>query len=353
MNFIKIPFLFIALSIHAANKVPDDAALSRPANHLPLCLRTLNPAKGLTVWRAPETTKIIRWESFGRGVRAAAITLDGELEITVSPFTWCHDYLRLLSGLHFYNNSKLDPSYLSQRSFKLPESDITGAIIGESVFLGCKSFSTLKSSLSIFENDAWAEGSRRIFVSLDKAKGLGPLFSTNPENAAIYTFLQEKGYVSIADYCNFMTGAYDSVLMKEMDAPDSVAPSTIEWAPKINDTLPELHKCFGVFVRNSTGTVLGGAWGSLNPHAVHPHAHINIFFMDESIRGTGLGRQVMDFFELYVKSHGITLLVLETCDFQAPWFYMKIGYKCDATIPKLFKDTSGNYTSSHDYSKQI
>lgn len=75
--------------------------------------------------------------------------------------------------------------------------------------------------------------------------------------------------------------------------------------------------------------------------------------MDASVRGTGLGKLTMDLVEEYVKSCGISLLALGTCDFQAPKFYENIGYVCDATVPKIVKERDGGYCSSHFYHKAI
>ena len=143
------------------------------------------------------------------------------------------------------------------------------------------------------------------------------------------------------------------MLMKEMTRTDTTLPLTIEWETDTDLTIPILSENFGVFVRDCRGTVQGGIWGSLVKDAHHPHAYIHAFFMNESIRGTGLGKLTMDQVEDYVKSSGITLLALGTCDFQAPKLYEKIGYVRDATTPKILKGRDREYCSSYLYHKPL
>jgi N-acetylglutamate synthase-like GNAT family acetyltransferase len=213
--------------------------------------------------------------------------------------------------------------------------------MGESVFLGCKSLSTLKKSLGIFENDAWTEGGKRVYVQLqDGKKGLAPLVKWTSENAAIYDFLLTKGYADVSGCMNLKTGGYESVLMKEMQPEGQTNPLTIQFDGD-DENLPVLFENFGLFIRDSNGIAKGGLWGNLEQYASQPHTHINIFYIDGSIRGTGLGLILMDLVEDYAKSHGIKLLALETCEFQAPKFYEKFGYKRVQTIPKSFKDREG------------
>ena len=60
----------------------------------------------------------------------------------------------------------------------------------------------------------------------------------------------------------------------------------------------------------------------------------------------------MNLVESYAKSRDIKLLSLVTRDFQAPKFYEKIGYKCNATTTRLLKGL-GQYFDSHHYYKHL
>ncbi len=347
----KLLLCMLFISIHAVSATLLDDTVSQEPNSFPLYLRTLNPAKGVTVWRSPEIVKTIKWWSRFGEIKTSVVVLDGEFEITVSPFTWRNDYSCLLFGLHHYNLSKIDPSYHAGKSFKYPHSEIKGDIYGESVDIKNLTLKHL-TVLPTIEKDAWTEGGRRIYVELVNARELG---TSDPENTALYTLLQKQGYSEVSCYRNFMTGGYVSMLMKEITGTDTTAPLTIEWETDIDTapTIPVLSENFGVFVRDSTGTVQGGIWGSLVKGAHHPHADIHTFFMDESVRGTGLGKLTMGQVEDYVKSSGITLLALGTCDFQAPKLYEKIGYVRDATTPKILKGRDREYCSSYLYHKPL
>lgn len=351
--------LFLLLLITALAYSADGEENDTSFQQIPptsLISRELNPAKGRTVWASPSKEEVVTWRAYGNLLgknTTVMVPVDG-LEITLSDYTWCNDFDRLRYGLHCYNLGKLDPSCHKQRSFKLPESDITGAIIGESVFLGCKSIDSLKNSLSTFENDAWAEGGKRVYVQLQNGKkGLAPLIPVTPENSAIYDFLLTQGYLEVSGCTDFTTGAYESVLMKELQHEGPTSPLTIQFEDEVNEANQILSENFGLFIRDCNGEVKGGIWGTLKKGATHQHIYIDIFFIDDSIRGTGLGLTLMDLVEYYAKSHDINLLALETCDFQAPSFYEARCYKHDKTVPQLFKGLKGEYFNSYGYRKDI
>ena len=57
-------------------------------------------------------------------------------------------------------------------------------------------------------------------------------------------------------------------------------------------------------------------------------------WVNETYRGQGIGRQLMDKLEEFSKSKDCHLILLDTFEFQALAFYKKLGYQCYATVPK-------------------
>ncbi len=76
-------------------------------------------------------------------------------------------------------------------------------------------------------------------------------------------------------------------------------------------------------VRNEKDEIVGGmigvlyCWGML---------YINILWVAEAYRRQGLGSQLMDHAIKEAKKHGVTLIHLDTFDFQAKDFYLKLGF---------------------------
>lgn len=66
------------------------------------------------------------------------------------------------------------------------------------------------------------------------------------------------------------------------------------------------------------------------------HIFVDYFFLDESIRGTGLGRKLFDMFLPWAKENGAVRIDLETSTFQAPGFYQKMGFRITGEEKKPF-----------------
>jgi ribosomal protein S18 acetylase RimI-like enzyme len=81
-------------------------------------------------------------------------------------------------------------------------------------------------------------------------------------------------------------------------------------------------QAFSWVVRNDAGEVIGG----LNAIVHWDKLVVDHLWLDESLRGKGLGRELM------LKAHaeglkrGATKALLDTNDWQAPGFYEKLGY---------------------------
>lgn len=54
---------------------------------------------------------------------------------------------------------------------------------------------------------------------------------------------------------------------------------------------------------------------------------IDLLWVDESVRGKGLGKRLIDQAERIARHSGCTMIHLDTFDFQAPRFYEKLGFE--------------------------
>ena len=80
-----------------------------------------------------------------------------------------------------------------------------------------------------------------------------------------------------------------------------------------------------VFVLDSAGTLMGGLKG--RTHRIPTWLEVTALWVDETVRGRGLGRQLMERAERLARSRGCLYARLATCDFNAPGFYEKLGYQ--------------------------
>jgi len=71
-----------------------------------------------------------------------------------------------------------------------------------------------------------------------------------------------------------------------------------------------------------TGGILGGLWGETN----FAYLHVELLFVPETFRGTGLGRQMLLKAEQEAISRGCRGAWLDTHSFQARGFYERLGY---------------------------
>jgi GNAT superfamily N-acetyltransferase len=77
-----------------------------------------------------------------------------------------------------------------------------------------------------------------------------------------------------------------------------------------------------------THEILGGLWGE----TYFSYLHIEIFYLPDSLRGSGLGRQLMEQAEAEAIQRGCRAAWLDTFSFQARGFYERLGYEVFGTL---------------------
>jgi GNAT superfamily N-acetyltransferase len=78
-----------------------------------------------------------------------------------------------------------------------------------------------------------------------------------------------------------------------------------------------------LFVRDSTGLIRGGLLGDIWGGWLE----VKILWLEESLRGTGLGRRLIEAAEAEARAAGCRYARLDSHSFQAPDFYRKLGYE--------------------------
>src|SRR6266508_2948506 len=78
-----------------------------------------------------------------------------------------------------------------------------------------------------------------------------------------------------------------------------------------------------LFVRDGTGMIRGGLLG----HVWGGWLHITDLWLEESMRGGGLGRRLVETAEAEARAGNCGYVYLDSHSFQAPDFYKKLGYE--------------------------
>ncbi len=95
----------------------------------------------------------------------------------------------------------------------------------------------------------------------------------------------------------------------------------------------EKTKPLMVVARDCEGKLIGGVAGV----TIYQNFLINIVWVDEAHRGSGLGRQLMMQAENEAKRRDCLAAQLDTLSFQAPIFYQKMGFDIIGTVPGFAK----------------
>ena len=84
-----------------------------------------------------------------------------------------------------------------------------------------------------------------------------------------------------------------------------------------------------VVVKDASGAPVGGAIGRSSLGLLF----LDLFFLPEAMRGSGLGTEVLRAFEEEGRRRGCRSAVLYTISFQAPGFYERNGWRRFGEIP--------------------
>ncbi|ABE54664.1 GCN5-related N-acetyltransferase [Shewanella denitrificans OS217] len=93
----------------------------------------------------------------------------------------------------------------------------------------------------------------------------------------------------------------------------------------------ETSKPLTVVAHDDEGKLLGGVSG----RTIYKNFLINVVWVHEQARGTGLGRELMQLAEVAAKDRGCLLAQVDTLSFQAPVFYQKLGFEIVGRVPQI------------------
>ena len=91
--------------------------------------------------------------------------------------------------------------------------------------------------------------------------------------------------------------------------------------PNFPDDINEQN--FALFVRNENKQIIGGMTGTF----ILTSLSIKYLWLDESIRGSGIGSELVTRIEAEAIERGVNNIYLDTFSFQAPKFYEQLGFK--------------------------
>ncbi|ATD31582.1 GNAT family N-acetyltransferase [Macrococcoides bohemicum] len=75
----------------------------------------------------------------------------------------------------------------------------------------------------------------------------------------------------------------------------------------------------------------------------HQTVEIEFLYVDDKYRKQGLGKQLLDYLETVAKRQGMTSILVNTYSFQAPDFYLKMGYELLFKVEKAFGNIDQYY----------
>lgn len=100
---------------------------------------------------------------------------------------------------------------------------------------------------------------------------------------------------------------------------------------KLPDEIKQLVNNIHFILRDESGKIVGGITGDM----VWYRLHIDFLWVDESIRGKGYGKELLDSMENFARENHCKLIQLDTFSFQAPDFYQKHGYEVIGVIEEF------------------
>ncbi|MFT9497492.1 MULTISPECIES: GNAT family N-acetyltransferase [Bacillota] len=97
---------------------------------------------------------------------------------------------------------------------------------------------------------------------------------------------------------------------------------------KLPDDVKHPVKNISFILRDEGGEILGGITGTIFWY----NLHIDFLWVDESLRGNGYGKELLNRIEKIARENRCQLIQLDTFSFQAPDFYQKNGYEIVGVI---------------------
>jgi GNAT superfamily N-acetyltransferase len=92
---------------------------------------------------------------------------------------------------------------------------------------------------------------------------------------------------------------------------------------------PSQNRPMVVLVRDVEHTVVGGLWG----HTGYEWLFTQLLVVPASLRGRGVGTEIMQLAEREAIGRGCHGAWLDTFEFQARGFYERMGYECFGELP--------------------
>ena len=83
-----------------------------------------------------------------------------------------------------------------------------------------------------------------------------------------------------------------------------------------------------IFVRDAAGAIVGGLYG----WTWAGWLEVRYVWLDQRWRGQGHGRRMLEAAEAEARARGCHHVLLDTYSFQAPGFYLRLGYEVFGTV---------------------
>lgn len=127
------------------------------------------------------------------------------------------------------------------------------------------------------------------------------------------------------DYTLSITDAADDQLRKAVLAP------LAEY--NASQAGPSQGRPIAILVKDQAGEIIGGLWG----HTGYEWLFTQLLVVPATLRGRGLGTEIMQMAEREAVQRGCHGAWLDTFEFQAREFYERLGYECFGELPSYPK----------------
>lgn len=207
---------------------------------------------------------------------------------------------------------------------------------------------------------------QQLLLLLQKAcadKGIRRLFSSCQHSSMLNEIFRDAGFTLQSSCLSFSDNNHTKTYYKDLSSEDFQVIDT----PHISLTftkqklisesdeseiykknVSKAKKPFGLFISDGDQEeIKGGCIGYIrkNENALYPYAFIEILWIDDSLRGQGMGKVLLSATEDFLQKNDVKFIQLDTHDFQAPGFYERMGYELTKMYPDLFTTLSGTNSS--------